>query len=304
MEPDGGPTRVAVSIGLVDIDEISSADQNFTANLYITARWHDPRLAHEGPGTRVRPLDTVWHPHLQFLNQQKIWPTFPEVVRIAPDGTAEYAQRIWGPFSQPLDGRDFPFDSQDFVVRIVGVGWGPDEVVFFQDNERSSGLAPQFSLPDWEVTSWEVDYTPYRVMTQSPQMASYALVLHARRYTSHYVLKIILPLVFIVLMSWVVFWIDPNDSGVQIGVATTSMLTLIAYRFAIGARIPTVPYLTRLDTFILLSTVLVFAALVQVVGTSIMAERERLRWARRMDRICRVLFPVLFATIAYYTLMI
>jgi hypothetical protein len=109
--------------------------------------------------------------------------------------------------------------------------------------------------------------------------------------------------VFIVIMSWVVFWVDPTDSGVQFGIATTSMLTLIAYRFAIGTRIPPVPYLTRLDSFILLSTVLVFGALVQVVVTSAMAASNRLEGARRLDRVCRLLFPTFFAMITFFTLM-
>lgn len=299
---EGGPTRVHVAIGLVDIDEINSADQNFTANLFITVRWHDPRLAHAGTGNIMRPLNEVWNPYLQFVNQQKIWPTFPEVVRIAPDGTVKYAQRVWGPFSQPLDVREFPFDSQDFIVRVVAAGLGPDEVVFVPDETRESGLAPEFSLPDWEVVSWKVDYTPYSTIA-TEESASFGLVLHARRYVSHYVLKIILPLVFIVSMSWLVFWVDPNQSGVQFGVATTSMLTLIAYRFAIGSRIPPVPYLTCLDRFILLSTVLVFASLVQVVVTSAMAANNRLEGARRLDRVCRLLFPAFFAVICFLTLI-
>jgi hypothetical protein len=34
----------------------------------------------------------------------------------------------------------------------------------------------------------------------------------------------------IVAMSWLVFWIDPKESGSQINVAITTMLTLIAVR--------------------------------------------------------------------------
>jgi hypothetical protein len=40
--------------------------------------------------------------------------------------------------------------------------------------------------------------------------------------------------------------------------AATSMLTLIAYRFAVDSQLPALPYMTRLDAFILTSTLLVF----------------------------------------------
>ena len=47
----------------------------------------------------------------------------------------------------------------------------------------------------------------------------------------------------------------------------TSMLTLIAYRFAIDSQLPPLPYMTRLDVFILTSTLLVFFSLIEVVVT-------------------------------------
>ena len=300
---DGGPTTVYVAMGLLDVDEIDSAEQNFTANLFVQARWHDPRLVHDGPGEFVLPIDEVWHPRLQFVNQQKIWSTLPEVVHIAPDGEVEYQQRVWGPFSQPLDVQDFPFDVQDFVIRIAAVSARPTEVVFEADPETPSGLAPEFSLPDWSIVEWKLDFSPYQPLGSRRSTASFALVVTAKRHTSHYVLKIILPLVLIVAMSWIVFWIDPKQSGTQIGVSTTSMLTLIAYRFMVGGDIPAVPYLTRLDHFILGSTILVFAALAQAVMTAILASKGRSALARRIDTWCRLLFPAVFVAVTVFSLV-
>jgi hypothetical protein len=104
-------------------------------------------------------------------------------------------------------------------------------------------------------------------------------------------------------MSWIVFWIDPTQSGTQISVAVTSMLTLIAYRFAIGTTLPKVSYLTRLDFFILASTVLVFTSLIEVVVTSILAHKEQLARARMIDRWARWLFPAAFILVAVQTLV-
>ncbi|HDL64939.1 MAG TPA: hypothetical protein ENH12_06075, partial [Proteobacteria bacterium] len=114
---DEGPTKIYVAMGLLDVDEIDTANQNFTANLFITARWYDPRLAHPGPGRRVVPLDEIWNPQLVFVNQQKIWPTLPRVAHISPDGEVEFRQRVWGPFSQPLDIRDCLLDRSQGIRR-------------------------------------------------------------------------------------------------------------------------------------------------------------------------------------------
>jgi hypothetical protein len=48
------------------------------------------------------------------------------------------------------------------------------------------------------------------------------------------------------------------NASSQVSIAMTSMLTLIAYRFAIDSQLPRLPYMTRLDVFILASTLLVF----------------------------------------------
>jgi hypothetical protein len=300
---DGSPTKVYVAMGMLDVDEIDSAGQSFTANLFVSLRWHDPRLVHEGPGEMVLKLNKVWNPEILFVNQQKIWPSLPEVVHVTPDGGVDYDQRVWGPFSQPLDLRGFPFDSQDFEIRIASAGYRPDEVEFVADPDAVSGMAPAFSLPDWEIQKWWLDFSSYQPFGSRRGAASFAMIMVARRYVSHYLLKIILPLLLIVAMSWIVFWIDPKESGTQIGVATTSMLTLIAYRFMVGGQVPVVPYLTRIDHFILGSTILVFLALMQSVLTSIMANKEKLRAARWFDRFCRLAFPCGFAFVLYASLL-
>jgi gamma-aminobutyric acid receptor subunit beta len=103
-------------------------------------------------------------------------------------------------------------------------------------------------------------------------------------------------------MSWAVFWIDPINASSQVSIAVTSMLTLIAYRFAIDSQLPRLPYMTRLDVFILASTLLVFLSLVEVVATIILDNTQNKKRAVRIDRYCRVIFPGVFllASIAIF----
>lgn len=100
-----------------------------------------------------------------------------------------------------------------------------------------------------------------------------------------------------------VFWIDPQESGTQISAAITTMLTLIAYRFAVGNDIPRVSYLSRLDYFILGSTFLVFTSLIEVVVTSTYGRIGQLDRARSIDRWARILFPLIFVLIAFESLI-
>ena len=132
---------------------------------------------------------------------------------------------------------------------------------------------------------------------------SFSLLLKAERLRGCYWIKVIAPLVLIVAMSWAVFWIDPKESGSQISVAITAMLTLIAYRFAVGSDLPRVSYLTRLDYFILGATILVFASLIEVVVTSSYARTGNLERARAIDRWSSWLFPVMFILLSVQALV-
>jgi cadmium resistance protein CadD (predicted permease) len=100
--------------------------------------------------------------------------------------------------------------------------------------------------------------------------------------------------------SYVTF--DPIHANSQISVAVTSMLTLIAYRFAVDSQLPRLPYMTRLDAFILTSTLLVFFSLIEVLVTTILDNNQQTERAKKIDRYCRAIFPVIFvvASIAIF----
>jgi hypothetical protein len=96
-------------------------------------------------------------------------------------------------------------------------------------------------------------------------------------------------------MSWVAFWVERDNVSVRIGVATSSIFTLIAYRFVLANLLPRLPYMTRLDYFTVGSTLLVFVALIVVVVTScLVAHNKNDVKAARVDVSARVVFPATF----------
>ncbi len=299
---NSGPTQVSVQIWFVDINSIDSAQQSFTADVAIVLRWKDPRLAHTGGGVAHYALDQIWNPRVVIANEtNSVSRRLPESPEVDPDGTVTYRQRYVGSFTQALHLRSFPFDKQTFRVQLVAVRYRPNEVQFVPDKEwvdaglkQAAGIAPSITLPDWTLEKWEIKNMVY-ALAPGRELSGYAFEFTALRNVQHYILKVILPLILIVFMSWTVFWIDPVNSNSQISVAVTSMLTLIAYRFAVDSQLPRLPYMTRLDTFIFTSTLLVFFSLIEVLLTTILENRQQTERAKKIDRYCRVIFPVIFA---------
>lgn len=289
------PTELRVSLVILDVDEVNVAAQSMNANVFIEVRWFDSRLAHNNkPGEITYSLGEVWHPRLQISNQRKIWETMPNILQVLPDGEVVYRQRVWGSFTNPLNLRDFPFDQQDFTIHLVTVGYGPDEIQFVQAAGRHSGIAESLSLPDWTILKVSIGPEFYKIREDFNGVPGFAISFKANRQIGYFIFKMIIPLVLIVIMSWVVFWIDPLEGGVQISVATTAMLTLIAYRFSTDNLVPKVSYLTRMDDFILGSTLLIFATLIQVLVTSTMANKGQVETALKIDKWSRFLFAGAF----------
>ena len=102
----------------------------------------------------------------------------------------------------------------------------------------------------------------------------------------------------IVLMAYAVFWLDPTVLGPQIGIATSTVFTLIAYNFALSNILPPISYHTRAALYLMGCMLLVFGALGEAVVTGVLATNEsQLALARRIDVIARFVYPVLFVVI-------
>jgi len=308
--PEAGPTKVFVSTWLLDIDSINSAQQNFTVNVYIEIQWQDSRLAHQGRGVKRYNVLDIWTPRIQIANEIGIVrTTMMDFVDVQNDGTCIRRQRYVGPLSQKMNLRDFPFDKHLFRIHFISTSNRANEVEFEPHPGRvkgglkdAAGISPDISLPDFTVESYDARPLPY-VVSDEVQTAGYAFEFTAARDVRYFVWKVILPLILIVMMSWMAFWIDPKEIGTNVTAVMTSMLTLVAYRFTFENYIPKVGYLTRIDEFMLWSTLLVFFSMLQVAVNSRLVVKGRHNLALAIDRWSRLVYPLIFLFITIKSLI-
>jgi len=160
-----------------------------------------------------------------------------------------------------------------------------------------AGRSQEMTIPDWSIGAFEIRCEPFAIVPGGRRIAGLKGTFEARRHIGFYVGKAFVSVAIIVFMSWVVFWIGAEHLGPRLSVAVTSMLTLVAYRFLLGQSLPPVSYLTRLDYFLLGTTILVFVALMQVALTSAMSEGGRAGLAMTVNQTSRWLFPSVFAAL-------
>lgn len=250
------------------------------------------------------PLEAVWNPQLILANRQGLVSrSLAEVVQVDPDGTVTYRQRYSGMLSQPLQLSDFPMDQHRFTIQFASAAYSAQELEFVPAASRydptmmvGGGIAEQLSLQDWTLLAYEAMTLPYQPVREV-QAAGFAFRFEARRRVGYYLWQVLLPLSVVVVMSWAAFWIRRSETGVRIGVATSSVLTLIAHRMVLASLLPRLPYMTRMDFFTVGSTMLVTLALIEVVATAHLATIKRDEVARRVDLWARSAFPVAFVAL-------
>lgn len=290
----GAPTIVTLGIYLVDINEIDDVKQQFTADFAVFQTWKDRRLVGLN-GCRF-DLKQVWSPEFTFLNSGRIFPEFTTQAVVEPEGTVSYTQRYRGSMSFRHALHEFPFDKHTIRIVMMPVrqfGQAYELVV----DEQKLGRQEQLTILDWTFGDVTGRISPATHPVTGDAIQLFYFEIPAERLYQYYVWKVLMPLILIVTMSWSVFWINPAKFGPQIGMSATSMLTLIAFQFAMASILPHLSYFTLLDLFITAATGLVFLALVQSLTTSYLVSMDRTGIALRMDRTCRWAFPLAFVVI-------
>ena len=306
-DPSGPPTEVSIGIFFIDIKKINDLEQTYTADIFGNVRWHDPRLSAASMGKSLEgcriELDEIWNPQVSIINRWNVQTAFQNIVNIDESGNVIYRQRLTGNFSSVFDLRDFPFDSQSTIISLASFRYGPDEVKFIIDEKRT-GMSEKFSLAGWSVEPGRSEVTSEYIKQQDRELSRLNHVLTAKRHTGYYLWKVILPLSLIVFMAGTVFWIDPSESGPQIGISTASVLTLIAFQFSLGYLLPRISYLTRIDKFMFGATFLVFLALAESVLTSKLSKKGDHDLAKRVDHWSQFAYILLFIAFSLLSFLV
>src|SRR5271166_1614589 len=298
---DGKPIDVVIGLHIVNIASIDEVDEQFQMDAYLFARWKDKRLAYtpSGPDDQERnyAFGQIWIPQLEMINAATPRNRYDSSIRVAPDGTVNYAERSKVGLSSKFALRHFPFDRQSLVIIIHPfLVDGPH--IRFKLIDTSAWTASEFesysSLAQWRLTAVEPRVgvaSTYGGLT----VPEARFEISVQRRSSFYIWKVFLPLLLMVFLSWAVFWIEAGDLSNQVQVAVTTILTVIAFAFAISATMPRLPYLTYIDAFFLECYIYVFIAVLELMTVHVTHRSEvRRDLGLRIRRYSRWVIPASF----------
>jgi hypothetical protein len=287
-----GPVEVGIHLYLNDLTEIDDAQQSFSGDVFVRAQWMDSRLVHDGLAPCTVEMSRIWTPGLQILNRRQLERMYEPELSVAPDGRVLQVVRAYGDFTFHADLVEFPFDHQELYFTIVSNREVGD--VKIVTSTRQLGMAEQLTVANWEIRQDGSRSSEYYIAPLDRTISRLDIIFQAQRLSGFYTWHLLVPLFLVVMMTWTVFWIPREFVPPRVGLVATSMLTLIAYRFAISSHLPPIAYLTQLDKFMVASSVLVFGALAAATSVTYFEGRGNTTLAARLDIAFRVLAPLLF----------
>jgi Neurotransmitter-gated ion-channel ligand binding domain/Neurotransmitter-gated ion-channel transmembrane region len=295
LEPPGSRTKpgpVTIEMRVINISDIDEVGQHFKMVGYLVAHWDDARLAFTPSGPEdsyhLYSAGQVWCPHFDFVNGIVPHSSSDVTIRAFPDGTVRYSARSSADLSNTFNLRKFPFDTETLEI-LIHPSMAEAESVDYElprGNALSAEPRVYSELAQWILAgmSSSVQRIP-GLSDESISEVRFAISI-VRRY-NFYIWKVFLPLTIMVILSWTVFWVDPSELSAQATISATTILTVIAFAFAIQANLPKVSYLTYIDVFFLICYLFVFLTALEIVAAHMAGRSGRIIHARRLNRISR-----------------
>lgn len=294
--PGTPPIDVSVGVYLIDLVKIDEPTLSYTLSGYLTLEWRDTRLGRDRPPQLDRgalALDQVWNPNIELMNEYDARVINNSRLTADAEGLVTYEERFEAQLGHEFDLRKFPFDRQTLVMSVESFRYGSDELTL-TPRQGIALQSPAAFLPDWYILTARQRADSDRNNPDRKEYSRYTFEVDVQRKVGYYVWNMFLPLAFIVLLPWAVFWIDAADVRTRVSISMTALLTAIALSLVITGSRPRVSYMTYFDAVFLNSYFIIFLSTVSVVAEHFTLRRtSRAGVAERTSAVGRIAYPAL-----------
>ncbi|CAH1264590.1 GABRB3 [Branchiostoma lanceolatum] len=293
----GQPVRVEMSMTIASIDQISEVDLDYTITLFLRQYWNDDRLIFRGVNRTLsldgRLVEKLWVPDIFLVNaKQSFLHTVTvdnRLIRIFPNGDVLYGLRVTAKAACPMDLRKYPLDEQNCTLELESYGYTDEELElgWKAGNASVTGLGrldlSQFTVGDYNTVAKLVKYE-----TGNYWRLVFSFQLY--RQIFYFILQTYLPMILLVILSWVSFWVNHESVPARVTLGITTVLTMTTLTSAARSSLPKISYIKAIDVYMVMCFLFVFAALLEYAAVNFQSnqrarrERKKLRKQAKEDK--------------------
>eukprot|EP01137_Pigoraptor_chileana_P012748 Opistho-2@65442 len=123
-----------------------------------------------------------------------------------------------------------------------------------EDEPFFSSAQTWFGVLGGAGMSW-VSFDPIIGFRTSSDVPNFEVKLRLQRKPQYYIINVSIPLFLLVILSGLAFFLPPDDLPDRLAVVMTLILAAVAFKFVITSYLPKVPYVTLLDTYVIIAFV-------------------------------------------------
>ena len=95
-----------------------------------------------------------------------------------------------------------------------------------------------------------------------------------KRKIGFYFLQVFIPSIFLVVLSWLSFWVDASAVPARVSLGVTCVLTMTTQSSGIRQTLPPVSYAKAIDVWMFVCLLFVFAALLEFAYVNVVGRRK------------------------------
>ena len=241
-----------------------------------------------------------WRPHLIIQNGIADRTKTFTSIGVWPDGMVLYGESFHASVETPMDLRLFPFDRQELQINILPATYDTNLMVIIPDENLSNTWDHNTGIAQWKsegfsFTQRTIDIK--KISGASQPKSEFIATIYLKRKPQHFLLSTILPLVVLVCLSWIVFWMDEESLTDRINISFIGILSVVAYYFVIQDNIPSISYFTLIDSFIIVTFFILAASVLISVSVDKLNKSDRVSLGDRIDRVARWAFPIFYFSV-------
>ncbi|XP_074595324.1 glycine receptor subunit alpha-3-like isoform X2 [Brevipalpus obovatus] len=298
-----GPLEIHVKVSVINIRSVKEPDlviikwgilngtiyrllpQTLIMDIFLHQFWIDHRInVPDNLGKDKIVLDNsfrkqIWMPQTYFKNSiggSLLGTIFPSIY-FTIDGEKNVFMAVRASLSLNCDMKfdNYPHDIQTCTIDLMSLTNTNDTVVLkWRDFRMTSNLY---------LTRYKVGKTSTEDCTKTYELGSFSCLrgsFELERLSGHHILKLYIPSVLIVLVTFIGFYIPVTAYPARVGLNVTALLSLITLQLHITSTIQTT-YIVSINIWMLICIGFVFVGMIEFAAALVLSSREKKQSSER-----------------------
>ncbi len=281
------PTEVRIGLYLLRIPSFDLRQNHVGVDFYLWFLWK---------GEEVTPVETF-----EIMNGTVQMKELIEQEVV--DGWNYACLRVQSTITEYWDMSRYPLDRHTLNIEIEDTQYDVTDLVYTTKTE-TSGVDAGFQVTGWDLSDPVTEITTYSYKTnygrpdmpadQASHYSRFVFSVHLERPSILFALKKFYGLFLAVFIGMCALMISPSHASPRFSVGVGAVFTIVGNHFVVASGLPDTSQLTLVDQLHIFAGVTILASIFASVVSVLLWDWDKKDASNRFDRVCVVLFPVVF----------